>query len=499
MILITIMTATIMTALDTTIANVALPRMAGSISASPDQISWVLTSYMIASVIGTPMTGWLTGRLGAKQVFVFSIIGFTIASALCGAAQSLSQIVVFRVLQGLFGATMPPLAQAVILDIYPVEERGPALSAWGMGLMAAPILGPVLGGWLTDDFSWRWVFYINLPIGVISVIGVTSFMPGEKAAHRRPLDIAGFVLFSMALGGLQLFLDRGQSNDWFESGEVIIEGSVAVLSLLLFCVHAATFERPFIPPVLLKDRNFVTCTIMGFGVGVLSFAVLALLPTLLQSLMGYPVVSTGLVLAPRGIGNLISILLAGRLVNRMNNRLLMLGGLTLVGTSYFGMSQFSLGMDSGLTIITGFLQGLGSGFVFMPLNVMAFGTLDARLRADGAGVYTLVRNLGSSIGISVMETLYTRNVQVVHARLAEGVRTGNPLAAPPYLAPPFSLHNAAGLLGLNGELTRQASMVSYVDVFHLMAVTTLVIAPLVLILKTDANAPPPDEEMMVME
>jgi DHA2 family multidrug resistance protein len=496
MITVSIMLATIMTALDTTIANVALPHIAGSMSASSDQITWILTSYIVATAIMTPMSGWLAGRFGRKQVFIISIIGFTITSAMCGAAQSLPQIVVFRVLQGVFGAAMMPLSQAVLLDTYPVEERGPAMAVWGMGVMVAPIVGPVLGGWLTEDFSWRWVFYINLPVGVLSLLGVMTFIADDRHAERTPFDTTGFILLSVMLAGFQLFLDRGQSNDWLQSREVLIEGAVAIVALILFVIHTLSVERPFLPLELLGDRNFVTAVVLGFGAGLLVFSVLALLPPMLETLYGYPVITTGIVTAPRGVGSLISMFLAGRLVGRVDTRVLMIAGMALFAAAFFVMSKFELGMNSYLILLTGFVQGLGTGFLFMPMTTLAFATLPTSLRADGTGVYSLIRNLGNSAGISIMQAVYATNVQVVHSRLVERLTPDNPLARAPYLRAPFSLSNPLGLAALNTEVTRQASMVAYIDVFHLMFLLTVAIIPLVLLLKPPSHAPGEDQVLM---
>ncbi|MBV9509969.1 MAG: DHA2 family efflux MFS transporter permease subunit [Caulobacteraceae bacterium] len=497
MILTSIMLSTIMTALDTTIANVALPHMAGSVSASADQITWVLTSYIVATAIVTPMTGWLAGRFGKKAVFVVSIVGFTIASALCGLAQSLAEIVIFRLLQGVFGAALMPLSQAVILDTYPMEERGPALAVWGMGVMTAPIVGPVLGGWLTDNLDWRWVFYINLPVGALSLLGVLRFVPGERSAERHRFDLTGFALLSVALAAFQLFLDRGENNDWFHSTETVIEASATGLALLLFLIHTVMVDRPFIPLELFKDNNFRTSVVISAVIGLLVFSVLALLPPMIETLLGYPVVTTGMVTAPRGAGSFISMFFAGRLVGRFDSRKIMAVGLALIAVSFFQMSRFNLQMDSTLIVISGFLQGLGSGLVFMPLNTLAFASLDSRLRADGAGVYTLLRNLGNSAGISVLQAMYTTNVQVVHARLTEALNPLNPAARSPYLAAPYSLTNPAGAAALNGEVTRQASMVSYVDVFHMMFLTTVAMIPFIMLLrpvKAIPGAPAPAME-----
>ena len=476
MVLISIMLAMIMTVLDQTIANVALPHMAGSVSASADQISWVLTSYIIAAAIMTPTTSWLAGRFGRKQVFLVSIIGFTIASAMCGAAQNLAQIVFFRVLQGAFGAAMAPLSQAVMLDAYPLEERGPIMAIWSMGIMVAPIVGPVLGGWLTDDFSWRWVFYINLPVGVLCVLGVSTFLHEQKHPTKLRFDAMGFALLSIALAAFQLFLDRGQNNDWFNSREITIEAATAGVAVILFTIHTMSVDKPFLPVELLKDRNFVTATVLAMAVGLLMFSVMALLPGMTQTLLGYPVMTAGLVQAPRGVGSLISMFFAGRLVGRVDTRLLIMSGLGMFALSFLGMSHFDLQMDAFSMVWTGVVQGLGMGFIFLPMTTLAFATLPASLRGDGTGVFTLIRNLGNAAGISIMEAVFVRNTQVVHARLTETLTPDNPMARP-------LLASQASMAGLNAEVTRQASMVSYIDVFHVMFLATLAAIPLVLLLR----------------
>ena len=496
MILVSIMLATIMTSLDSTIAIVALPHMAGSVSASADEITWVLTSYIIASAIMTPMSGWLAGRLGRKQVFIISIAGFTITSALCGAAQNLAEIVLFRVLQGAFGAAMMPLSQAVVMDIYSPEERAPIMGIWGMGVMVAPILGPVLGGWLTDDFSWRWVFFINLPVGVICLLGVMSFLHEQKSEQKVPFDATGFALLSIGLASLQLFLDRGQNNGWFESTETILEASACGVAFLLFAIHTVTFPHPFLPTQLLGDRNFVTATVLGFATGILVFSVLALLPPMTETLMGYPVITTGLVTAPRGDGSLITMFFAGRLVGRIDTRFIIITGLTLVAASFWGMSHFSLQMDAFAVASTGFIQGLGTGLVFMPVTNLAFVSLAPALRADGAGVFTLIRNLGNSVGVSIMQAQFVRSTDAVRTRLVEPFHRDNPLMQGPSLSAPFSLTLTKGLAALDGEVTRQASMVAYVGIFHLMFLSTLLMVPLVLLLRRPGAPLPSTSEAL---
>jgi DHA2 family multidrug resistance protein len=493
-----IMLATIMTSLDTTIANVALPHMQGSVSASADQITWVLTSYIVAAAIVTPMTGWLAGRFGRKLVFLVSIGGFTLASALCGAAQSLEQIVLFRLLQGMFGAALIPLSQAVMLDIYPPAEQGPAMAIWGMGALLGPIVGPALGGYLTDNFSWRWVFYINLPFGLLAYLGVFSFIHDRPKIQKMPFDFMGFGLLSLAIGSFQLFLDRGQDKAWFESSEIWIEACVAGVAALLFAIHTATAERPFLPPAMLRDRNFVTSVVFGFFIGTLLFASLALLPPMLETLMGYPVVTTGLVTAPRGLGGLVSMFVVGRLINRIDSRAIIAVGLVLGAVSLLGMTQFDLAMGPSLVLWMGVVQGLGIGLVFIPLTTLGFATLNPAYRAEAAGVFTLTRNIGSSAGISVLQALHSRNTEVVHARLMEGLRPDNPLARAPFLRAPFSLTDPAGIAALNGVATRQASMVAYIDDFRLMFVISVMLLPLLLLMRPP-NRNRADDRPVVVE
>jgi DHA2 family multidrug resistance protein len=492
MITASIMLATSMMTLDSTIANVALPHMAGSVGASADQITWVLTSYIIAVAIVTPMSGWLAARLGRKRLFIIAIVGFIGASALCGAAQTLGQIVACRVLQGAFGAVITPLSQAVMLDAYPIEERGWALAVWGVGVQVAPIVGPVLGGWLTDDFSWRWVFYINLPVGTVSLLGVIAFIHDRHARQKTRLDLIGFSLLAVALAAFQLFLDRGQSLDWLQSPEIQVEMAVAGVAILLFVVHSFSVPRPFLPLGMFKDRNFLTSVSMTVAVSMLVFSVLALLPPMSETLLGYPVITTGLVSLPRGTGGLISMLVVGRVVSKVDNRLLVGLGFLVYALAYLGMSAFSLQMDPWLQLWTGALQGAGIGLVFMPLSTLTFATLPSSLRVEAAGFYSLTRNLGQSAGISIMQSLFTRNTQVVHARLSEGLRPDNPLARPPWLPASFSLSNPLGAATLEGEVGRQAAMVAYIDVFFLMFIITLGLMPMVLLLQRQPTAPQAD-------
>jgi len=478
------MLATIMQAIDTTIANVALPHIQGSLSAAQDQITWVLTSYIVAAAIMTPLTGWLAGAFGIKRVFLISVAGFTVASALCGLADSLAQMVLFRLLQGVCGAALMPLSQAVLLRINPPERHGQAMAVWGTGAMVGPIAGPALGGWLTDNYNWRWVFYINLPIGIIAFLGILFFIHETRHARRERFDFLGFGALAIAIGALQMLLDRGELKDWFHSTEIWIEATIAGLALYLFVVHTmTTSERPFLNRDLLRDPNFVTGNVLMFFIGVIMFATLALQPTMLQQSMNYPVATAGLVIAPRGIGTMAAMFLVGRIINRVDIRLLILSGLALTAISLYQMSGFTLVMGTQPIVVSGLVQGVGLGFVFVPLSTISFATLPRSVLTQGTAVFSLTRNIGSSIGIAILEALFVENSQIVHSHLVEHLRPDNPLAHPPYLMAPYSLSTSTGIAALNAEVTRQAQMVAYIDDFKLMMVIALLAAPLLLLLR----------------
>jgi DHA2 family multidrug resistance protein len=466
-----IMLANIMQGLDTTIANVALPHIQGSLSASQDQISWVLTSYIVAAAITMPLTGWLAGRFGIKYIFLLSVVGFTFASALCGSATNLTQLVIYRSLQGVCGAGLIPLSQATLLQINPVERHGQAMAVFGIGTILGPICGPVLGGWLTYDYNWRWVFYINLPVGVIASLGALLFMRETRHAHREPFDFMGFATLSLAIGALQMLLDRGELKDWFGSTEIWIEATISGVAFYLFIVHTVTtIDRSFLNRDLLKNLNFTVGTVLMFVVGLIMNGTLALLPTMLQDLMNYPVLTTGLVTAPRGIGSMIAMFAVARLINHVDNRLIILFGLLLTAVSMWQMTGFSLYMGMGPVIVSGLLQGFGLGCTFVPLNTIALSNLPRHILTQGTALRSLMRNLGGSIGIAILEALLAENTQIVHSRLVEQLRPDNPLAQAPYLAAPFSLTTPSGIAALNAEVTRQAAMVAYINDFALMMI-----------------------------
>ena len=479
---ISIMLATVMNSLDTTIANVALPHMQGSVSASPEQITWVLTSYIVSAAIMTPLSGWLADRIGRKRMFLISIGGFTVASMLCGIATSLPEIVIFRLLQGVFGAALIPLSQAVLLDINPPEKHGQAMAIWGAGAILGPILGPALGGYFTEDFSWRWCFYINLPIGILAFLGVLFFISGDRLARAKKFDFLGFGMITIFIASFQLVLDRGPSQDWFQSKEIWTETLLAVGSLWVFVVHTMTTNHPFFDKALMRDRNFVTASIFGFFVGILLFSTMALLPPMMQTLLGYPVLTSGLVSMPRGVGSFVAMFAVGRLIGKVDTRLILITGLLISCAALWQMMNFDLSMTIWPFVTSGIIQGLGVGLLFVPLSTLAFATVPPHLRPEGSGVYTLIRNLGSSVGISIMNALVVANTQTMHASLAAKVVTSDAVVRST-LPGAFNPVTAAGITALNGEVTRQASMVAYVDDFRLMLIITIVCIPMLLLMR----------------
>ena len=477
-----IMLATVMQVLDTTIANVALPNMQGSLGATRDQITWVLTSYIVAAAIVTPLTGWIADRFGRREVFIASVAGFTAASMLCGIASSLPLMVSFRILQGICGAALVPLSQAVLLDINPREKHGQAMALWGAGIMVGPIAGPVLGGWLTDTFDWRWAFYVNLPVGALALLGMLIYLP-KSERRQRGFDFFGFAMLSLAVGALQMMLDRGDQLDWFSSAEIWLELGLAVSGAWVFVVHTATAGRPFLDPQMFRDRNLTTALLLIFMVGIILLAGLALMPPMLQNILGYPVISAGMVLAPRGVGTMISMILVGRLVQRVDARVLIFFGLSVTVYSLYQMTGFSPQMGEAPIIVSGIVQGLGLGFVFVPLSTLAFATLEPRFRTDAASLFSLVRNIGSSIGISIVTVQLAHNLAVNRTELVSALTPSNQnLDAITRIG-----SNQLVLSMLDNEVTKQSLMIGYIDDFKLMMLITLAVIPLVFFLRKPAR------------
>lgn len=474
---------TLMTAIDATIANTVLPQIRASVSASQDEILWVLTSFILASTVVTPAIGWLEVRFGRRHLLLFALVGFTAASALCGVANGIGEMVLYRVLQGATAAVFIPISQAILLDINPPEDHARAMSMWGMGAVLGPILGPILGGLLTEHLNWRWVFFINIPFAIVGFLILAATLPKRTHRVKQKFDGFGFLALLAALVGFQMVLDRGPGAEWFGSIEIWLYAGISALGAHIFFVHIFTSERPIIHPSILADRNYLLASIMILFIGVLMFAGMAVLPTMMQHLLGYPVLTAGLTQASRGVGTFVSMFLVGRLVGKFDNRLIIAVGIGLTGLSYYLMSGFSLAMDQTPIVVSGLFQGLGLGLIFIPLMAIAFTTIKPQLRTEAASFFTLIRNIGSSFGISMVGALQIYNTKIVQSQLIEHVTPDSPnvVAA---LPPALDLGSANGQAVMEGMITRQASMVAYIDTFHLLFLMSLFILPIVFLLRT---------------
>ena len=484
-----VMLAMLMQTLDSTIANVALPYMQGSMSASSEEVTWVLTSYVIAAAIMTAPVGWMARRFGRKKLFIGCLAGFTVTSMMCGAAQSLDQLVVFRLMQGMFGAALAPLSQATMLDIYPFSRRAQAMAIFSMGVTMGPIMGPTLGGYLTDTLNWRWVFYVNLPFGILSAVGLLVFMPKSQPQPHLRFSWYGFGVLALGCGALQLMLDRGQELDWFSSREIVIEAVLAGTGFYLFAVHMFTAERPFLSPGLFTDRNFIAGMVMVFCTSSVMLASGVLLAPYLQSLAGYPVDTAGWAMAPRGVGTMASMFFASRLSMMVDQRKIMAAGLLTLGAALFQMSQWTPDVTQGEMMLTLVLQGFSMGLVFNPLSVMAYTTLSPQLRGEGTAMQSLSRNIGSAIGISVTSITLTRGIQATHADIAAGItpfdrilQWGDPISR---LLDPATRHGAAML---DQMIDHQARIIAYNNDYRLMMLT--IVPPLLLLFLMRRHARP---------
>ncbi|PLK24489.1 EmrB/QacA family drug resistance transporter [Novosphingobium sp. TH158] len=488
MVTVSIMAAAIMNQVDTTIANVALPHMQGTTSASREQISWVLTSYIIAMAITTPLCGWLAERFGRRNVLLVSIAGFTLVSGLCGMSTNLEQLVGFRLLQGMFGASLIPIAQVILMTLNPPEERGRSMAIFGLGFIMGPLIGPLLGGWLTENYSWHWVFLINLPVGVLAFLGTWTYLPEKLDEDARPFDLFGFGLLALGIGAMQLVFDRGHAVDWFESTEIWIEASISALALFLFGVHCATTRHPFVRFEIFRDRNFAVSSALGLVVGVLMFGTMSLLPPMLAGLFGQPIMDVGVAMAPRGIGTFFATLIVGGLIGKTDVRLLALVGLGGSAISSLMLSTMSLQSDMTVVMVTGFLNGFAMSFLFVPLSTTSFATIPPEYMNEASAVSTLIRYIGSAAGISAVQVLTSHNEAVVQSRLTEGLRPDNPIIC--WARPGMDIGAVEGAGSATGEAVRQALMVAYIDTFWMLFLMCVIAMPLVLLLKK-----PPQHDM----
>jgi DHA2 family multidrug resistance protein len=478
-----VMAASLLQILDTTIANVALPHMQSSLGATVDTITWVLTSYIIASAVALPITGWLADRIGARRLFIGSVAGFILASMLCGLAQNLEEMVAFRALQGVAGAFIAPLSQSFMLDATRPSRHPQIMAIWGMGIMIGPILGPILGGWLTETANWRWVFFVNLPVGIASLAILIAYLPKRPQRERR-FDITGFLLLAVALASFQLLLDRGAQEDWLASVEIWTYLVLTLSATWMVVIHFAKAPAPMFERKLFADRNFAIALSFMVVIGIVMFAVMALLPPMLQNLFGYGVIDTGIVLMPRGVGILVSMQLSGLMMRRgIDARPVVASGFLICAFSLWQMAHWSLEVDEAHVIISGLLQGLGMGLVFIPLQVSAFATLSPAMRTDGSSLLNLFRSLGASAGIAWMTVLLARNIQTSHEDLGQHVTAATGSVVDFSTIDRFQALGDTAITLIDAEVNRQAAMIAYVDDFWLMMWITLAAAPLAFLMR----------------
>ena len=488
MVTICAMTATIMQALDTTIANVALPYMQGTLSASQDQINWVLTSYIVAAAIMTAPVGWIANRFGRKRIFVICSGGFTIASVLCGLAQDINQMVLFRLLQGVFGAALVPLSQAVMLDSYALHERAKAMSIWGMGVMMGPIMGPSLGAWLTETYSWHWVFFVNLPFGVFTVLGLLVFMDETRTDRDLRFDWFGFAALAVGIGSMQVALDRGEQLGWMESNEIIAEIIVSIAGFYYFFAHSLTTTKPFIQFAIFKDRNFVSGCVFMAVMGLVLFSTMALSSPYLQNVIGYPIITAGLLLASRGCGTFVAMMLVGRMMRYIEARTLIISGLGLTCLSLFYMTGWTDQTGVPEIVTLSIIQGFGFGLVFVPLSTVAFLTLPNHLRTDGTSMLTLMRNVASSIGISVVIAQLTEGSRRVYAVLSQHINPFNHAMQMPNVRGMIDMSTDAGRAMADVMVSLQAQIIAFSQDYQMVMLFTLCAIPLALMIGSSKAA-----------
>ena len=488
MVTICAMTATIMQALDTTIANVALPYMQGSLSASQDQINWVLTSYIVAAAIMTAPVGWIANRFGRKRIFIICSAGFTVASVMCGLAQDISQMVLFRLLQGVFGAALVPLSQAVMLDSYALHERAKAMAIWGMGVMMGPIMGPSLGAWLTETYSWHWVFFVNLPFGIFTVLGLMVFMDETQPNRELRFDWFGFAALAIGIGSMQVALDRGEQLGWLESNEIIAEIVVAIAGFYYFFAHSLTTAKPFIQFAIFKDRNFVSGCVFMAVMGLVLFSTMALSSPYLQNVIGYPIITAGLLLATRGCGTFVAMMLVGRFMKYIEARTLIISGLSLMALSLFFMTGWTDQTDQPTIIVVSVAQGFGLGLVFVPLSTVAFLTLPNHLRTDGTSMLTLMRNVASSIGISIVIAQLTEGGRRVYAILSEHINPFNHALQMPDVRGMIDLNSDGGRAIADALVGIQSQIIAFSLDYQMVMIITLCAVPLALMIGSSKAA-----------
>ncbi len=481
-ILVTMSLCTMLYALTLTIVNVALPQLQGALSATPDQVSWVVTLNVVATAVATPMTGWFTARFGERRVLIVAVIGFAVSSLLCATATSLAPLLIYRIGQGVFGAPLVPLAQAIIVATYPPDQRAMAQGIFGMSVVIGPAIAPALGGYLAEEYNWRWIFILILPLCLAALIGVIAFIRDSGPRRKLRLDWTGFLALSVAVTCLQLMMDRGERLDWFESGEIILVTVLMGLGFYLFVVQTLTHPEPFISPAIFRDRNFNVGLFLVFVYGLLNVTPTVLFPSMLQNLKGYPDSLIGILLAARGAGMVIGFFTAA-LMGRFDPRVGLLLGLGLVGWSGWQMANFNLDVSPFDVGVAGVVQGIGTGVMWVPLSIVTFATLPPDKLAEGSSLFHLLRNFGSSIFISLSVMVMIRTSKVSYSELTQNISPTNEVLQFPWIMGQWNAESVPGLAALSSEIDRQATMIGYSNAFLLYAFVCVAAAPFLMLVK----------------
>ncbi|MFT7574517.1 MAG: DHA2 family multidrug resistance protein [Alphaproteobacteria bacterium] len=467
---------------DTSVVSIALTQMQGSLSATQDQIAWVLTSYLIAITITTPLWGALGGRFGRKPLLLVSIAGFTVFSLFAGSSQSLEEVLVHRFFQGVFGSALIPLALSSLLSIYKREDFSIAMGWWGVGIMFGPVFGPTLGGYIAEYYSWRWAFYLNLPLGLLAFCMVALLVPRPGVRSSRPFNYFGFIMLAVSVGCLQFILDRGNRMDWFDSPTIITLSLISAAALWLFLVNSWTSKTPFIDPGLFLDRNYLAGTVLRVLFGAVLFGSLVLLPPFLQKQGGYSLIDSAWILAPRGLGSMLGSMFIGRLIQTIDPRKMMGCGMALTAYTMYALSTFTNDIDLTAVTIICFFQGLAFSMFVIPVNTVAFSTLSPERRDLGTSFYSLLNNIGRNLGIAVLVTYFTYQVQASRSVLRDNINPFNDAFRHGLIPDAWGAANPAGLSALNRVMAREADLIAYVADFRVLAIAILVCLPIVFIM-----------------
>jgi DHA2 family multidrug resistance protein len=481
--------AAMVTLLDTAIISIALPHMQGGLSVDQDQISWVVTAYLVVLAVMTPPTGWLAAYFGRKQLFLVSVAVFALASLLCGLSDSLGQIIVLRVIQAFFGAFLVPLTQAAVLDVHPREAHGKAIALWSFGMTFGSFFGPTMGGYFIEEWSWRWAFFLVVPFCAIAFMLILIYLPPETVRRDKPFAFTGFLLLAVGIAALQLMLDRGEREDWFSSRSIVTAAAVAAVCLMLFAVHSSMSSRPFFSPKLLADRNFAPAMLVMFVNGILQFTMVTIMPLFLQNMLGYSAILAGYVLTPRAIGAMIGNGLGAHIIDRVDPRAMAIAGLAIMALAFYWIQGFTAEVGPWLVAGVIVLQGLGISIVHVPLTVMAFATMPPELRPDGAAIINLLRNIGGSIGVATLITLLTRNTRENRATLLEQITPYNELFRWQSMPEHWNPEGIGSLALLEAEVTRQATLIAYINDFKLVFFIILATIPLILVMRRPPRGP----------